>query len=335
MFAQKLSTPLKILLAVDSSSHSAAAVNLMSHISWPQGTVVHVLALVPERLPVMDTALQARERLDEVLEVMRWRNWAAARILTDEVVAKLQYLNIEVEAEICEGRPIDIILNQGQALAVDLIVIGAKGFSPSDDFQLGATAHKLTNYSDYSVLIVRPSVQVRPLSTILVVDESPETWQALEFLCALSLPQWAKVTALTIVSQDQQLVTPASARGKMRAILPPKLADSLSRVENRLHQGGSQVRRIIRTGQPEEQILSIAGQQNASLIVLGTALQSPGAAGWESTTTHQVVKYAPCSVLSIRGALAAIKQREPKIINRSDQISPSTLTPVPEPLLNR
>ena len=39
---------LRVLLAVDGSVHSEAAVNLTARITWPACTIVHALAVVPE-----------------------------------------------------------------------------------------------------------------------------------------------------------------------------------------------------------------------------------------------------------------------------------------------
>ena len=51
---------LKILLAVDGSSHSAAAASLLTHITWPVGTSAQVLAVAPERLPLVSPGPKAQ-----------------------------------------------------------------------------------------------------------------------------------------------------------------------------------------------------------------------------------------------------------------------------------
>jgi hypothetical protein len=52
MNKNKSAAPLNILLAIDGSKHSAAAVTLTVEIGWPVGTSVYVLAVVPERVPL-------------------------------------------------------------------------------------------------------------------------------------------------------------------------------------------------------------------------------------------------------------------------------------------
>ena len=296
--------PMSVLLAVDDSSHSATAVNLATRIAWPVETAIHILAIVPDRLPLMERSLETKDEADEALEIMRWRDWAAATMVTNQAAAQLrkQNDNFAVTTEVGEGPPTQALLKCASTLAADLIVIGAREFCPAGKFRLSPTAHKLAHYADYSVLIVRPSNQIRPMHTLIAIDGSTKAWRAVQFLSRLSLPQWAKVTVVNIGKEEE------SIDRRMRS----ESCDCIANTIDYLHSLGAQVRIIRRFGDPVDEILTTAGQQNADLIVIGVHGQpSPTAFRWKGVT-QSVVKYAPCSVLVVRQTVSEEEVLKPK-----------------------
>lgn len=320
MSAAKEGSPLKIILAVDGSPHSAAAVNLLSRITWPTGTSILVLAIVPERLPLMEHDSEAYHKVDEALEIVRWRDWAAARIATTEAAASLRAHNLTAVTEICQGRPAQVIGEHAEKWLANLIVIGARGFNPPGKVRLSPTAHKLAQYVNNSVLVARPSNQVRPLSTILAVDGSYEAWRAVEFLGTLALPQWAKVTVITVAEEKAAMPT------GIRKVLPDAAEICITRVIERLHDYGVGVRSTVRVGHPADEILSVAQEQKADLIVLGAHKQTDvDHVRWNSVP-QKVVKYASCSVLAVRGESEPVYTRSQDFWK--DTIRQSTQSPM-------
>ena len=290
-------SPLKILLALDDSHHSAAAVDLLTRITWPIGTSVHIFAIVPDRLPVMERSPEMQRHVDEVLEVIRWRDWAVATTMIRKAAARLQAHHLNVQTEVDEGPPSQTLLKQAIRLQPDLVVLGAKGYSPADKFDLSPIAHKVAHEADYSVLVARPSPQVRPLNTILAVDGSPAAWRAVEFLGALALPQWARVTAVNVIEEKVNSPIGVSLTDYHRpADIEPVIPDPTEEVIARLHDHGVQVRKSVRFGHPADEILTAAQEQEADLIVIGMRSRSFDV----GKVAQKVVKYAPCSVLAVR-----------------------------------
>lgn len=296
MLAPKLVSPPRILLAVDGSPHSAAAVDLLAHITWPVGTVARVLSIVSERLPHMETDLESRHNLDETLEIKRWRDWAVAKIIIREVADELRAHHLIVDTEICEGHPAETILERAIDLSADLIVVGAKGLHASPEFRLGSTASQIAHCTRDSVLMVRPTPQIRPLPTVIVVDDSPKARQAVTFLCNLSLPDWATVTVAHVV--EKEIGIPAHIGPRVQ--VPQPVDKEASKVVEQLHKHGAQVQPVLRFGRPAEEILSIAEERQASLIVLGAKDQSRLDHTRLGEVAQKVVREAPCSVLTFR-----------------------------------
>jgi nucleotide-binding universal stress UspA family protein len=293
MITIRVAPPVKILLAVDGSSHSTAAINLLTRITWPADTTVYVLAFVSDRLPLMDRSAIPEEMINETVEIGRWRDWSVATLLTNNAAAQLRSCNLTVETEVVEGNPAQVLQQRAIALSVDLAVVGAKDFGPADKFSLSSTAHQLTHHADHSVLIARPSTQIRPLNTLIAVDGSHRAWRAVEFLSFLSLPQWAKVTVVNIIENQAE---GASGLPSSRAVLENERYTA--RVIEHLHDNGVQARRLIRVGQPADEILTIAQEQKADLIVIGLREESE-AGFYEDSVTQKIVNYAPCSVLAV------------------------------------
>lgn len=148
-------SPLTVLLAVDGSSYSDAEAKLVAGITWPAGTSVRVLAIVPERLPLLGLSPETQRVVDEMLTGARQQDWATAETLAVRVADQLHAHDLITEAQVRERRPAEGILEQAVALSADLIVVGARGRTRAGPFRMGDVAQKVVKYASYSVLVVR------------------------------------------------------------------------------------------------------------------------------------------------------------------------------------
>ncbi|MEK7786266.1 MAG: universal stress protein [Chloroflexota bacterium] len=296
---------LQVLLAVDGSPHSEVAVMLTAGVAWPPGTTAHALAVVPERWSLSGLGPEAQRVVDETVAKVRQVEWASAERIAAQAAERLRARGLTAEPETREGRPSEVILQRAAELPADLIVIGARGLSAPDEFQLGSTAHKLAHYAACSVLVTRPPELTQPLSVIRAADGSPEARRAAEFLCALSLPQWAEVTVVSVA--EAAVALPAGERepvANVPEVVRRALLDAAevraAEVTGRLSGCGAQVRSAIRFGHPSGEILAAAREQDADLIVIGARGQTRAAPFPLGGVAQKVVKYAPCSVLVVR-----------------------------------
>ncbi|MFN8459295.1 MAG: universal stress protein [Anaerolineae bacterium] len=327
MAASNGSWPLKILLAVDGSQDAEAAVNLLSRIAWPAGTLIHVLTTTPEPGSWIDSLVDlhsevgqrfARLYQQSWFEPGSWINslvdfhsevgqrfaslyqqsWFGTRTLAGQIAHSLHTNNVVVKTEILQGSATSVILERATELAAHLIVVGAKGFNAPAHTALGSTAARIAYNQDarYSVLVARPSAQMQPLSVILVMDSSFEVWPAVEFLCALSLSNWAKVTIVYVAKERDSIPVGALAVAGYASPSPVSLMQHnaeahVAKVLNRLHACGARGWSHFRCGNVADEALSAAQEQAADLIVIG--------AGADSSLTQRVVASAPCSVLVV------------------------------------
>lgn len=309
MAAQKA---LRVLLAVDGSPFSEAAVKLAVVMSWPNGTVIRVLAVVAESGTSLGLSPEAQTVVAEAMTVIRRKEHDAADRLAREVADRLREAppvapgaTVSVETEVCEGRPAEVILERADALATDLVMIGAKGLSAPHEYRLGSTAHKLAHYASCSVLIARPPQYVQPTNVLLAVDGSPESARAVDFVCNLTMPNWAEVTAVSVA--EITIGVPAGEH-KVVADVPEVVRRTLldaaetyvDDATNRLRPTGVEINRAVYAGQPAVEIIGAAEEHDADLIVLGARGQTRAEPFHLGGVAQKVIKYAPCSVLIVR-----------------------------------
>jgi nucleotide-binding universal stress UspA family protein len=150
---------MKILLAVDGSSCSDAAVDEVARRPWPAGSSVKVLTAfelptppTPEAwaLPInyfqeMDIALrkQAEDIIDRALQKLKAR------------VDK----SISIDAVLLPGPPRTVILEEAESWDADLIVLGSHGYRAWERFLLGSVSQAVVSHAKCSVEVVRCSTQ--------------------------------------------------------------------------------------------------------------------------------------------------------------------------------
>jgi len=146
---------MKILLAVDGSPCSDAAIEEVARRPWPEHSSVKVLTAfelptppTPEAwaLPVnyfeeMDIALrkQAQDVLDRALQKLK---------------SKLGK-SIPLDGALLPGPPRTVILEEAESWGADLIVLGSHGYRAWERFLLGSVSQAVVSHAKCSVEVVR------------------------------------------------------------------------------------------------------------------------------------------------------------------------------------
>lgn len=150
---------MKILLAVDGSKYSEAAVEEVAHRPWPEGTQVRVVTAI--EYPVVTGAPMMRgaelwalppEYYEEVEKAMR----ASAEGIVKKAVEKLATVkDLEINSEILAGSPKRVIIEIADSWEADLIVVGSRGLGAWSRLLLGSVSLAIASHAHCSVLIVR------------------------------------------------------------------------------------------------------------------------------------------------------------------------------------
>jgi nucleotide-binding universal stress UspA family protein len=295
-----------ILCPVDASEPSAHACLLAGSIAqWcgAQVTALHVTepiySLVPELLP--GAAEQRCQAADQVMRAwMRRQFMAASRV------------GVRVDQVVTTGVPASEILAYAAQAPADLIVMGTHGKSGFEHLLLGSVAEKVLRRAPCPVLTVPPgdvAASRLPFTHVLcAVDFSDCSLAALEFAMTAALGSGATLT-LTHILEWPWHEPPAPAFDELPHEQAVALADyrrrreceALTRLEA-LEPAAlrDRCRMRISHGRPYVEILKLAADERADLIVLGVHGRNPVDLALFGSTTNQIVRHATCPVLTVR-----------------------------------
>lgn len=145
---------MRILIGIDGSEYSDAALDEVAKRSWPQGSeilVVHAFELPLSATPEV-WALPADyfERLDGVCRKQ------AEEIITAAVV-KLSGLEgtAKISSKLVLGAPKSVILDEAETWKPDLIVVGSHGYPTWERLLLGSVSQAVVAHAKCSVEVVR------------------------------------------------------------------------------------------------------------------------------------------------------------------------------------
>ena len=149
---------MNVLLPIDESTCSAAAVDAVLNGFCPEETVVRVIHVVewPHRLPPALTFAEGPTAADCVLaahEDIRRRSSA----LVDRAVARLQEAQFRASAYVIEGDARHTILDMAVDWPADAIVIGSHGRTGLDRVLLGSVSEGVARRAMCPVQVVRES----------------------------------------------------------------------------------------------------------------------------------------------------------------------------------
>ena len=146
---------MKILLAVDGSTCSDAAIDEVLRRPWPPLSELKVITAVqiPTMVGAEPWALPPAyfEQLDESVH-------KAAKGVIDGVLQKLKSIKdkgLTITSEILEGPPGQVIVEAAQRWPADLIVIGSRGLGAWNRLLLGSVSNAVIHHAQCSVEVVR------------------------------------------------------------------------------------------------------------------------------------------------------------------------------------
>jgi nucleotide-binding universal stress UspA family protein len=145
---------MKILLAIDGSAHSAAALEEVASRHWPPGAEVEVLTVVHSTTPLLlDPAfVMAAVYVESTQEIRR-----LAPGLLGASAARLgrNPADLRITTKVLEGPPRDVIVQEAADWGADLIVLGSHGHGPLRQALLGSVAAGVAADAACAVEIIR------------------------------------------------------------------------------------------------------------------------------------------------------------------------------------
>jgi nucleotide-binding universal stress UspA family protein len=145
---------MKILLAVDGSPCSDAAVEEVGRRPWPEGSSVKVELPTP-LLPLTPAAWSLPINYIEEMDVALRKQ---AQIIVERALQKLKSTmnkTIAIDGQCVPGSPRTVILDEAETWGADLIVVGSHGYRAWERFLLGSVSQPVVSHAKCSVEVVR------------------------------------------------------------------------------------------------------------------------------------------------------------------------------------
>jgi nucleotide-binding universal stress UspA family protein len=210
-----------------------------------------------------------------------------------------------------EGAATQGILDMALRLPSDLIVLGTHGHSGFEHLVLGSVTEKVLRKAPCPVLTVPPQVAEAPHEAqriferiLCAIDFSEASLKGLEYALSLAKETNAELLLLYVIegvpdapdwqqpagpaAREYVALSEAEARKRFRVVMPHD-ADTWCRPDT-----------ILATGKSYREILRVARERDAHLIVMG--VHGTGAVDrfFFGSTTNHVVRTATCPVLTLR-----------------------------------
>ena len=155
---------MKVLLAIDGSEHSHAAVDEVASREWPGDTEIQVVTVIHSRWPLLPdpSFIMAAAHMETVQERQH-----AAPALLDDAAGRIRANASKpvVTTTVLEGTPHQVIVQLADDWGADLIVLGSHGYGRAARAVLGSVAAAVFANASCAVEIVRlgrPVVTTRP-----------------------------------------------------------------------------------------------------------------------------------------------------------------------------
>jgi nucleotide-binding universal stress UspA family protein len=146
---------MKILLAIDGSLCSDAAVEEVARRPWPEGSSVKVLTALDLPLPPTPEAWALPVNYFQEMDLALRRQ---GENIVDHALEKLKSnKTFLADAAIVPGPPRTVILDEAESWGADLIVLGSHGYSGWQRFLLGSVSQGVVSHAKCSVEVVRCS----------------------------------------------------------------------------------------------------------------------------------------------------------------------------------
>lgn len=146
---------MKILVAVDGSAYSDAAVDEVVHRPWPSQSEVKVITAAETPLMVgMEPWAPSPEYFEQLEKSVR----EAAKAVIESALLKLKSIEdktLKISSEIIQGPTRQVIVEEAERWGADLIVMGSRGLGAWNRLLLGSVSSAVVHHAKCSVEIVR------------------------------------------------------------------------------------------------------------------------------------------------------------------------------------
>ena len=293
--------PTRILLATDGSEVAELAIKTAATLATSTNSELHVIHVGPG-LPLYELPDYAA-RFEEVVEEQRQE----ARRVLDEEVGKVESSGTAVtEAHLeMDERPDRAIVELGEKLGVGLVVVGSRGLGGLRRTLVGSVSSSVVRHAHCLVMVVRGEPLTLPTKVLLATDGSEDARLAANTALDLS----KKLDSELHVVYVEPMPRRHSAPLRFAVDLPLEVVERTEEeaktkleklVEKMREEGGEVAQAHPRVGLPAVEIVALAEELGAGMIVMGSRGLGGIRRALMGSVSEAVVSHAHCPVMVVR-----------------------------------
>lgn len=315
---------MNILVAIDSSAATHAALAATLARRWPEGTDFRVLTVIPGNL---------RDKFSDgrISPELFHAHW-----LIDKATSEIESRNEDsiVTGQIDVGNPTKSITKGADAWPADLVIVGSHERGPLERLFMGSVSKSVMHKANCSVLVARNLVETptgcSPINKVmLAIDDSAYSKAAVDTVLS---SKWPENTRFYILSVSSPMYSGFAYEPSAMAVnwaldyQEERHRDVEEMVHGVLRQfedafGPGTVECGVIEGHPEDVILKTARDWGAHLIVVGSHGRPDMAKRFLGSVSQTVAMQADCSVQIVRSNAAQIKRMKDR--NRESTAMPA------------
>jgi len=287
---------MRVLLAVDGSTHSLHAAEAVGHLSSvKQLTVVHVVDLPRLSYP----ALGADISQDLAMTIEQAMREEGGQILK-RAMSHVSYHQAPVEKRLEVGSPADRILSVAEEEHSDLILIGARGLGEVEELIFGSVSHRVLTHAPCAVCVVKtPMAKLEEV--LLPLQGEGDERTALQFFSKHPIKGTSEITVFNVVPIPRSIfragVSASETKIQQALESAEQFTDHVVGGLKDLHY--STIGRV-GMGAPAETILEQESATSPDLIVMSTHNPSTLSRFVLGSVSHTVLHRSSHSVLLLR-----------------------------------
>lgn len=287
----------KILCPLDFSEYSAKAYDYAQSLAQHYGArllLQHVVQPLTSTYPYYAFP-------DSINEVF-WNLDAHAEKKLTEFATEHQANGLHTERFVHSGTVTDCVLEFAEKEGVDMIVMGTHGRHGFDRLTMGSVTEKILRKARCPVLVVRnpahdfvhPGDSSEPVHLrriLFCTDFSEHSSRALAYALSLAMEYNAELSMLHVL---EDLPDNKNLEGTV--------AEFTRRLEEPVPEDARnwcKVRSVVRIGKPYQQILQVALETEADLVIMGVRGRNAVDLALFGSTAHRVIQLGTCPVLAV------------------------------------
>ena len=288
---------MRLLLAVDTMKTLDILLNFIEARSWPTGTEAEVLSVLEDETVPAETWRSEGYGIGAVRREMKRRGEQISGL----VVERLRAIGIPAQVTIMRGDPAFLIPFAARKWSSDLFLIRANNRMKFRNWLLGSVAKSVVEYAPCSVEVVRAEDSDgagRNMRILLATDGSDSSLAATQAIGEMHIRQ---VTEVKVVSVINPIKYSLEETGFLRGKNSERAYRAIGKTVNMLGSAPLKITAEVIAGRRVRQIVALAKDWNADLIVVGTAERQGLKRLMSRGTAVGVANRAHCSVRVVRG----------------------------------